>query len=104
MTNDELRAALLADPETAEIAEEQGMTVEEYVAETLAYCDDPDRGFAGCRDAPDCEESLEAAGGPAPDPSRSAFETRAPPRVPRHEPGAGVVGTLPSFRARCIAG
>lgn len=42
-----LRAELLADPATAEIAEGEGMTLEAYVEATIAFCADPDAGFAG---------------------------------------------------------
>ncbi len=82
MTNDELRADLLADPSTADLAEEQGLTVDEYVAETLRYLDDPDRGFCGGRDGPDCEEGHEERG--------SAFEGAVVAPLPGVRPGEGL--------------
>jgi len=82
MTNDELRADMLADPATADLAEEQGMTVDEYIAETLKYLDDPDAGFCGGRDSPDCEEGHLDSG--------SGFDAAAAPVIPGVRPGEGV--------------
>ena len=90
MTNDELRANLLADPATAELAEEQEMTVEEYITATLDYCEAPDKGFAGSGiAAPDCEHSEPSGLG-----HPSAFETCAPPRLLVVEPGSGIRAVL----------
>ncbi len=84
MTNDELRADLLADPTTAELAGEQGLTVDEYVAATLEYLDDPDAGFCGGRDAPDGEDEDGARG------ELSAFGAPAAPQLPGVRPGEGI--------------
>lgn len=87
MTNDELRADLFADPSTREIAEEQGMTLEAYVEATLKFVDDPDAGFAGGCDAPDCEHDEKVV----PIDAMTFFEEGAPARgLPRVAPGAGV--------------
>ena len=94
MTNEELRADLLDDPQTAEIAEEQGMTVEAYIAATIAFCDDPDAGFAGGGiDAPDCAHTEHE-----PDDGPSAFdEAQKPKTLPNTAPGEGVTGSMPAF-------
>ncbi len=59
MSLEALRADLLADPATAEIAEGEGMTLEAYVEATLAFCQDPDAGFAGGGHAPANPEPLD---------------------------------------------
>lgn len=94
MTNEELRADLLNDPQTAQIAEEQGMTVDAYIAATLAFCDDPEAGFAGGGiDQPDCLHSE-----PEVDDGPSTYvedgKTRA---IPNSAPGEGVTGSMPAF-------
>ena len=98
MTNDELRADLLADPTTVEIAEENGMTLEEYVEATIAYCDDPDAGFAGeGQGAPDCEHDedalLEAS-------AKNEYVGKKRNGIPNHAPGEGVTSEKPAFRPR----
>ena len=101
MTNEELRADLLGDPATAELAAEQGMTVDGYIAATLAFCDDPDAGFAGEFGEPDCcPTNLEAMD------ETSAFERRRLVVLPNAAPGEGVTGSAPAFvpRARTFRG
>lgn len=98
MTDQELEADLRSDPETEELALEQGMTVDEYVAHTLAFLADPDRGFAGTCDGPDGE--AEEGGGTFAAALATAFETDRPKPLPAPTPGEGVVGRLPAFRPR----
>lgn len=96
MTNEELRADLLADPTTAEIAEEMGLSVEQYIEETIAYCDHPEAGFMGGIDGPDCHHSE-----PEITQEHNAYDPakKAKP-IPNHAPGEGVTSEKPAFRPR----
>jgi DNA-directed RNA polymerase specialized sigma subunit len=98
LTNQQLEAELRADPSTAELAEEQGLTVDEYIAATLKFLDDPDQGFLDHRDGPDCEhgdgdddhEEPESSYEPA---RRASLPVEAPP-------GTGVASQAPVFALR----
>mgnify|MGYP001267178072 CR=1 FL=1 len=96
MTNHELEAELRADPSTTELADEQGLTVDEYIAATLKFLDDPEQGFLGHRDGPDCEhgdgddEAPESTYEPA---RRAALPAEA-------APGTGLASQAPVFALR----
>ena len=96
MTNEELRADLLADPTTAEIAQENGLTVEQYIEETIAYCDNPDAGFLGGIDEPDCAHKE-----PEVTQEHNAYDPKQKVAgIPNHAPGEGVTSEKPAFRPR----
>lgn len=99
MTNEELRADLLADPTTVEFAEENGMTLAEYVEATIAYCDNPDAGFAGeGQGAPDCEHDEEAI---LEAKEKNEYVAGRPtPPIPNVAPGEGITSEKPAYRPK----
>lgn len=58
LTDEELAAQLRADPGTQRLADELGLTVDEYIAETLKYLANPERGFMGGEVATDAKPPI----------------------------------------------
>lgn len=97
MTNPELEAELRADPSTAELADEQGLTVDEYIAATLKFLDDPEQGFLGHRDGPDCEHAEDDDD----EEPESSYEPARRAELPAQAaPGTGVASQAPVFALR----